>query len=980
MNRILKHGFFLVGITLAVALHSSAAPVSGVDENGFVRPEVQVDDNGFGYKQIENGIQVRVGGTYKNIIFYGPGTVRVNSSSGKSFWEHPSLVVVADPASPRLEINEGDDAITIRSGNEPVVKVDKKTGALSFYRPDDTLILAENAQQPTSIKQVDVSGAPTYEVTQRFVLKDRESLYGLGQYTDPFWDYRGQEVYMTQSNIGICIPLLVSTERYGIMWDIYSKSIFKDGPEGMSLYAESAPGGIDYYFMAGDTMDDVIRAYRNLTGAAPMFTKKSFGLWMSKERYRTQEQLIGIVRSFREAGFPLDNIVQDWQYWGEGEWGGEWPPTWSGMIWDKSRYPDPVAMAKTLHDDLNVQLMCSIWPSVGNDTDLARELDQYGLRHEPLHWISKKARIYDAYSEKGREIYYKHIKKGLFDIGVDALWMDGTEVEVGNACHGEKNTEEQIKRLEKNAMGDYTRYLNTYSLMTTKGVYDGQRTTGNRRVFTLTRSAFTGQQRYGALSWSGDTSASYQVLKDQIKGGLNVCMAGQPYWTQDIGGFFVSGNFRSGSTPNREYNELYARWNQFGIFNPIYRIHGTDIDREPYRFKDSDPEAYDALLDAARLRYRLMPYIYGLGWQSTANGYTMMRGMVMDFPDDPKVRDLYTQFMFGPAFLVNVVTEPLHRVPPPPAATIPAQALSTPDGEPGVAVRYFEGQNFDQFASERVEPTVDQIWPGPPLDELPKGILDAEGFSTKWAGTITMPESGEYEIGGEGDDGVRIWIGDELVVDDWSTHGMRWRGRRMTFEKGQKVDFRIEHFQGSGGRGLRLGWKPPSMLADEAEGEEDNIQVGTYLPEGDWYDFWTNEKSAGGKTVERACPMDIFPFYVRAGSIVPMGPEVEYIGEQPDAPYEIRIYPGADATFTIYEDDGETYNYEKGQYATVELKWDDAARTLTIGDRQGSFPEMFPERTCRVLLALPGSNSGIDPGSKNKRDVMYTGEAMQVAF
>ncbi len=262
--------------------------------------------------------------------------------------------------------------------------------------------------------------------------------------------------------------------------------------------------------------------------------------------------------------------------------------------------------------------------------------------------------------------------------------------------------------------------------------------------------------------------------------------------------------------------------------------------------------------------------LYGLGWQSTANGYTMMRGMVMDYPDDPNVRGLYTQFMFGPAFLVNVVTEPLHRVPPPPAATVPAHALSTPDGESGVVVRYFEGRNFERFASERVEPTVDQTWPGPPLDELPRGIAVAEEFSSKWEGTIAMPESGEYEIGGQGDDGVRIWIDDELVVDDWGTHGMRWRGKRATFEKGQKVDFRIEHFQGSDGRGLRLGSKTPSMLADEAASEEINIQVGTYLPEGDWYDFWTNEKIDGGRDIERPCPLDIFPLYVRAGSIVPM--------------------------------------------------------------------------------------------------------------
>ncbi len=977
-HRRSAYGAVALGLFVMAVANGLAKPVTGLDGNGQLQRASQTKKaNGLEVARLQDGVQVLVGQTVKNIIFYGPETVRVNANLGKPFTEHASLVVTGEPNAPDLKVMPVDGGIQIAS-DKLVIKVDGKTAALTFLRPDGSMILRENAQDPSEIKQVEISNTPTYEVTQRFTLKDRESLYGLGQYTDPYWDYRGQEVYMAQSNIGICIPFLISTERYGIMWDIYSKSILKDGPEGLSLYGESAPGGVDYYFMAGNTMDDVIKAYRRLTGAAPMFTKKSFGLWMSKERYRTQKQVIDVVENFREDGFPLDNIVQDWQYWGEGQWGGEWPPTWSGMIWDEARYPDPAGMARTLHEDLNVQLMCSIWPSVGNDTDLARELDRYGLRHEPLHWISKKARIYDAYSEKGREIYFKHTKKGLLDNGVDALWMDGTEVEVGNACHGEKNTEEQIKRLGENAMGDYTRYLNTYSLMTTKGVYEGQRETGNQRVFTLTRSAFTGQQRYGALSWSGDTSASYQVLKDQIKGGLNVCMAGQPYWTQDIGGFFIPGHFRSGATPNREYNELYARWNQFGIFNPIYRIHGTDIDREPYRFKASDPEAYDALLDAAHLRYRLMPYIYGLGWQSTANGYTMMRGMVMDFPDDPKARDLYTQFMFGPAFLVRVVDRAIHRAQQEaPKDLVPAGVLQTPEGKPGLAVKYYRGTNFETLASEEIDARIDHTWPGAPLEAPPEGLDDCFNFSARWEGVLTIPETGEYEIGTVADDGVRFWLDDEMIVDDWTAHAMQYHGQKRLFTKGQQVRLKLEYFQGGNDRGLRLVWKTPEVLAEEAGSGPDN-RVKTYLPEGDWYDFWTSERVEGGKQVEKACPMDIFPLYVRAGSIVPMGPMVEYIGEQPEAPYEIRIYPGADASFTIYEDDGETYDYEKGEYATVELTWDDSARTLTIGDRKGDFPELVKTRKYRVVLATPDAALGLDEAKEGVWEIEYNGQPVTV--
>ena len=924
---------------------------------------------------LQDGVQIRVGKVVKNVIFYGPETVRVNANFGKPLTEQASLVVVDNPNAPELKITPDDGGVQI-SSDKLVIKVDGKTAALTFMHPDGSVILCEDAQNPSEIKQIEISDAPTYEVKQRFTLSDDESLYGLGQYNDRYMDYRGKKVRLIQTNIGIVVPFMISTKRYGIMWDAYSQTTFEDNAGGATFWSESSPAGVDYYFMAGDAMDDVIAGYRKLTGPAPMFSKQYFGLFMSKERYKTQNQVIDVVKEFRKNQFPLDTIVQDWQYWGGGVWGGEWDGYWSGMIWNKERYPDPAGMARTLHDDLHVKLMISIWPSVGNDTDLARELDKYGLRFEPIHWISKKARIYDAFSEKGREIYFKHIKKGLLDVGVDALWMDGTEVEVGSACHDANKVMADIKSLGNNAMGDFTRYLNPYSLMTTKGTYEGQRATGNKRVFTLTRSSFTGQQRYAALPWSGDTQASWETLRNQIAGGLNVCMAGQPYWTQDTGGFFVPGNWRTGGTTSPEYNELFARWNQFAIFNPIYRIHGADIEREPYLFKQSDPDVYQSLLDAAHLRYRLLPYIYGLAWQSTSRGYTMMRGMAMDFPDDQKARKLDEQFMFGPAFLVRPVVEPLLRVPPPPAVTIPEQALSTPDGKPGIAVKYFDGEKFDKFASERVEPVVDQTWPGPPLEDMPAGLREATSFSTQWAGSITMPEDGEYEIGAEGDDGVRLWLDGKLVVDDWGTHGMRWKSQQLTFKKGQKVGVRIEHFQGNGGRGLRLGWKTPSMLSVDAETEPNDQEVATYLPAGDWYDFWTNEKVAGGKEVEKACPLDILPLYVRAGSIVPMGPVMQYATEKPDAPYEIRIYPGADASFTIYEDDGETYNYEQGQFATIELKWDDAARTLTISDRKGGFPELVKSRQYRVVLATPESAVGIDEEKQTGRVIEYAGEKM----
>jgi len=967
MNRSLtkRSAIALIGLLSGgVALHSA----NGLDSAGHLQAVALAiaPADGFAFVRLEHGVQLRVAGLTKNILFYGPGLVRVNANLGASHWDHPSLAVVAQPAAVVFTVQESAESLTVATERLRVV-ADKRTGALTFLGADGRVLTRERADQPYMIKPVTISGAPSYEVRQTFTLAPDESLYGLGQYNEPYMDYRGKEVLLVQTNIGIVVPFLVSTNRYGILWDIYSKMTFKDDATGATLWAESAPGGMDYYFVAGGTMDGVIAGYRTLTGAAPLFPKQAFGLFMSKERYKTQDRLVEVVRNFRAAGFPLDYIVQDWQYWG-----GDKDGTWSGMIWNPERFPNPAALTKTLHDELHVKLMNSIWPSVGNDTALARELDAKGLRFDSLHWISKQARIYDAFSPEGRAIYFKHIKSGLLDVGVDALWMDGTEVEVGGACHDPAEVERDIKGLGRNALGDFTRYLNPYSLVTTKGTYEGQRATSDKRVFTLTRSAWAGQQRYAALSWSGDTTASWETFRAQISGGLNVAMAGHPYWTQDTGGFFV--NFPGGEK-NPEYQELYARWNQFGVFNPIYRIHGTNIEREPYLFKTLAPEIYDSLLGAAQLRYRLLPYIYTLAWRSTADAYTMMRGLALDFPDDPEVRKIDDAFLFGPAFLVHPITRAMYRVSDPSPATIPTEALQTPDGKPGLAVQYFAGVDFEKPAGRTVDTKLEHNWPGPPLANPPPGLAGFDNFSARWEGFVTAPESGEYEFGAEYDDGVRLFIDGQLRVDDWSFGPQRYSGAKVSLAKGQRVAVKAEFHQGSYARSFRLGWRTPSerrALANAAR-QLDN-SMSTYLPVGaDWYDFWTNERFAGGRTVMKNCPLDTFPLYVRAGSIVPMGPaDIQYATERPAAPYEIRIYPGADATFTLYEDDNETYAYERGERATYDLVWDDATRTLRIGARQGSFSGMVAERELTISLLVSGANA--------VRKVRYTGQPLEVEF
>jgi alpha-D-xyloside xylohydrolase len=970
----MKHSriVFLPATLLGLVCLLGAAVPRGLDQADQLQAAVESPQEGFQWVRLESGVQLRVHGLVKNVIFYGDGIVRISANSGETFTRQPSLAVIAKPRACSPGVRETQGELVIETPKLRIV-ADKETGALAFYRGDGVLITRERQASPCELRKVLISGAPSYEMRQSFTLSPDESLYGLGQYNTPYMDYRGKEVLMVQTNIGTVLPMLLSTRRYGILWDVYSKMTFRDDANGAVFWAESAPAGVDYYLIAGDDMDGVIGGYRQLTGAAPLFPKQALGLFMSKERYMTQDRLAEVVRTFRAEQFPLDYIVQDWQYWGGSD------GTWSGMTWDKARFPDPAGLIRTLHDELHVKLMVSIWPSVGNDTELARELDAKGLRFAPLHWISKQARVYDAYSEEGRAIYFKHIKKGLLDVGVDALWMDGTEVEVGGACHDAAEVERDIKSLGSNALGDFTRYLNPYSLETTKGTYEGQRATGNKRVLTLTRSAWAGQQRYAALPWSGDTTASWDTLRAQISGGLNIAMAGLPYWTQDTGGFFVN---MPGGERNPAYRELYARWNQFGIFNPIYRIHGTHIEREPYLFKTLDPEVYRSLLQAAHLRYRLLPYLYSLAWKSSSEGYTMMRGLPMDFPDEVRLRRIDDAFMFGPAFLVHPVTRTMYHVENPPPALIATEFLRTPDDQPGLAVEYFDGMDLTKTASRSVDATVDHTWPGAPLANPPAGLDKLDNFSARWEGFLLAPEEGLYEIGLEGDDGYRLWLDGKLLIEDWNRGARRYKGTKLSLHKGQRIKVKIDYFQATAGRSLRLGWRMPRELRQlEEEKKPLDITMTTYLPAGaDWYDFWTNERLAGGREANRQCPLDLLPLYVRAGSIVPMGPVMQYATEKPEAPYEIRIYPGADASFRLYEDDNETYNYEKGEYSTCELAWNETQKTLTVSDRKGTFPGMVRSRQLRVVLAKPGLNTGTAEGFSEAKTVTYTGEKLILRF
>jgi alpha-D-xyloside xylohydrolase len=377
-----------------------------------------------------------------------------------------------------------------------------------------------------------------------------------------------------------------------------------------------------------------------------------------------------------------------------------------------------------------------------------------------------------------------------------------------------------------------------------------------------------------------------------------------------------------------------------------------------------------------------MPYIYSQSWKVTSEGYTLMRALPLDFSDDIKARDISDAFMFGPAFLVHPVTRAMYQTDNPPAQTLPTEFLQTPEGQPGLSVQYFAGVNFDTPKEKGIDKIIDHDWPGPPLAVPPGGLDSCENFSSRWEGIITAPEDGEYEIGIEGDDGFRLFLDGKRVISDWNSGAKRYKNAKITFSKGQKVAVKLEFYQGAQERALRLGWRTPSDII-KMKGEKKVLDsvVETYLPAGaSWYDFWTNTKLEGGQTAKKECPLNILPLYVRAGSIVPMGPVMQYATEKPDAPYEIRIYPGADAKFTIYEDDNETYNYEKGQYAACDLTWNDAAQTLTIGSRKGKFPGMVEKRTFKIVKVQPGRGAGIALTETVDKEIQYDGNAVTISL
>ena len=574
---------------------------------------------------------------------------------------------------------EQEDCVMLTMLSLKVI-VEKASGALRFYDQNEHLLFAQDAKQPVEFeafdsyrladveqktKQIetadgkkDVIEEPlkvltgrSYHIRTHFTLSD-EAIYGFGQQEKGCASLRGKHLYLHQANRKIAIPMFVSTNGYGILTDTYAPMIFHDDAKGAYLYLE-ADQELDQYFIAGD-MNTVIKGYRLLTGKAALLPKWAFGYVQSQERYESQEEILKTVETSRKLGLGMDCIVLDWLSWGDNQWGQK--------SYDEKRFPDPKAMIDQLHKE-HVHFMISIWPNMGQETENYREFAEQKL-------LLPGCGVYDALKKEARDLYFAQLKRTHFSYGTDAWWCDSSEPftpEWGHAIRPEEgqNWQEYLKEAGLRLPYEYS---NSFALYHAQGIWENQREAmkeaQEKRVCNLTRSAYTGQQRYGTVMWSGDTAASWDTLKDQIAIGLHFSASGLPFWTMDIGAFFVkpgsvwywNGEYAE-ATDSKAYCELYTRWYQFAAFLPMFRAHGTDCRREMWHFKD---EFYEALRKANRLRYQLMPYIYSEAGKVWQNDQSLIRWLAFDFTDDKNSWEITDQFMFGESLMVCPVTGPMY--------------------------------------------------------------------------------------------------------------------------------------------------------------------------------------------------------------------------------------------------------------------------------------------------------------------------------
>jgi alpha-D-xyloside xylohydrolase len=908
---------------------------------------------------VRNGAVVNTPGLNVQVLFYDANIVRIVKSRPHGPPANDSLVVIQRKL-PELRLDRQDSASSlVLSSQALTVNVSKQDGSVVILESSGEPLLKEAGR--AELVPVRYGTDQGYGLTQRFSLAPGEGIYGLGQHQEGTMNYRGHSVTLVQTNTEAAIPFLVSTRGYGLLWDNTSKTLFEDGPEGLTVTSDIGDR-LDYYVVDGGSIDGSIAGYRQLTGAAPMYGKWAYGYWQSKEHYHTQDELLAVAEEYRKRGIPIDNIVQDWNYWGGMR-------DWSGMSFTPDRYPDPDLMVRTLHD-LHFHVMISVWAGLGPDTAIYQAMDQKGFLFKPTGWAG--FRFYDAFNPEANDLYWKYLREGLYSKGIDAWWIDSTEPDIINALSKE-SSEYEMKRVEDHHLGSWARYLNAYSLVMTGALFDHLRQQNDReRAYILTRSTFAGQQRHGATTWSGDIGASWEVYKKQISAGLNHSMAGVPYWTFDIGGFVLGsyeGVFDRG-IQEPAYQELYTRMFQLGVFSPIFRAHGSEGPREIWTFGRFS----EALEQADQWRYRLMPYIYSQAWQVTSHGQSFMRGLPMDFPKDPKTFGIDDQFLFGPSIMVCPVTEYMLHRPPEPTVLVPAANLRTRDGRPGIRVTYCKDVDHKVPSLQRVEPQIDLMW----YTGRPDYATEST-FSIRWEGKLVPSQSGPHQLHVKSFGARRVFLDGKLLpflfdgTLERYTHPIQ-----LTAGRAYDLVMEIENPTPGAVKG-QLFWRTPDMFAREKQVEHRPRTRAVYLPAGtSWIDFWTGQAMDGGSTITADAPIDKIPLLVRAGAILPLGPTIQYAAEKPADPIELRIYPGADAEFTLYEDEGDNYDYEKGVYATIRFTWNDAQRRLSIEQRQGGFPGMLMERSFHVVLVRAGRGVGMGLTEKPDQVIRYDGRAKVV--
>jgi alpha-D-xyloside xylohydrolase len=903
---------------------------------------------------VQNGVVLEFDNLYVKAQFYTEDIVRVLKWVPEGTDEKKSLSVIQN-SIPVLDISveETPEKVVMKS-ETLTVKIDKKTGNISYSDIDGSAILQEKGK--ALFQPVVYDSDSGFTVQQDFELTPDEGIYGLGQHQYGYFNYRDKEVVLVQSNTDAVNPFLVSTQNYGILWDNYSKTIFQDDLTGASLWSDMGDN-IDYYFVSGLNMDNVISGYRYLTGTAPMYGKYAFGYWQSKEHYETQEEIMSVARKYRKLKIPIDNMIQDWDYWNG-------PENWSGMFFDKTLFPEPKKMMDELHN-MNYHAIISIWPALGPNTKIYADMEKHGFLYEPIGWAGFK--YYDTFIPEANKLYWKYLRDGIYSKGFDGWWIDSTEPDVINALTKEA-TEYEMKKMGSNHLGSCARYLNAFSLVMTDHIHKFWREeTSGRRAYILTRSCYAGQQRNAATTWSGDIGANWEVYRNQISAGLNHSMSGIPYWTFDIGAFVLGaydGVFMEGGK-DPAYQELYCRMFQLGAFTPIFRSHGSETPREIWEMG----EFTESLIKFDNLRYRLLPYIYSLAWKVTSEDYTIMRGLPMDFTADKKTYNIDDQFMFGPSLMACPVTQFMYHQPPLASELVPAACFKTNDGKPGLLARYYKDKEYKNLGKEQIDANININWYG----GRPDYVTDSM-YSIRWEGKLVPQQSGKHQFHFKCFDNKRITIdGETLPIVYTSTEQYT---DFIELEAGKEYDVVVETENNqTGAARMKLFWKTPEMFATEEEKVEVEMTRDVYLPECEgWYDFWTGKKFDAGQTVTFDTPKDMMPVLVKAGSIVPMGPFVQYSTEKPADPLELRVYPGANGQFVLYEDENDNYNYEKGLYATIEFTWDDAAKTLTIGERKGEFPGMLKKRTIKVALVDESKGNGLGISSRFDAVITYNGK------